>query len=100
MSPVKSDLGSARISSQLHVVGVRTRASTVKDQDSVSRRGVGSAVSTGQLWPASYWPGGRRGSRSSPPRLLKPLVNVATMSPELVTPATREMQLPPRRPVV
>jgi hypothetical protein len=28
------------------------------------------------------------------------LVNVATMSPELVTPAAREMQLPPRRPVV
>ena len=64
MSPRYSDRGRACASSQDQVVGVSTAPSTVIDHVSGAMRGVGSAVSTGQSLPASYWPGGRRGSRS------------------------------------
>src|SRR3954449_7485007 len=62
MSPRYSERGSACASSQLQVVGCSTRPSTVTLQVSGLIRGVGSAVSTGQSAPASYWPGGRRGA--------------------------------------
>src|SRR4029079_18102969 len=75
MSPSYPDDGSAWISPHVHVVGVSTSPSIANVHDAVSSFGVTSAVSTGQLWPVSYWPGGRRGSRSACARPLKPLVN-------------------------
>ena len=52
------------------MVGVCTNPSTRKVHVAVSSLGVASAVSTGQLLPVSYWPGGSLGSRSA--RLLVP----------------------------
>src|SRR5215218_10708914 len=69
ISPRYSDGGSACAWSQVHVVGLATRPSTLMLQVSGAMRGVGSAVSTGQSAPTSYWPGGSRGSRSR--RLLR-----------------------------
>jgi hypothetical protein len=77
MSPSYDDSGRAWISSHVHVVGVRTSPWTVKVHVAVSRSGVTSAVSTGQSSRASYWPGGRRGSRSARPRPENPRVNLA-----------------------
>ena len=47
MAPAYSEVGSACISSQVHVVGCSTSPSTVIVQRLVSTRGVTSAVSTG-----------------------------------------------------
>src|SRR5918993_662850 len=68
MSPRYSEPGRACASSQLQVVGRSTRPSTVMLHVSGVTRGVGSAVSTGQSVPTSYWPGGSRGSRCRRPR--------------------------------
>ena len=64
MSPRYSEGGSRCTSSHVQVVGSSTRPSTVMLHVSGAIRGVGSAVSTGQSLPTSYWPGGSRGSRS------------------------------------
>ena len=64
MAPWYVDLRRAWISSQVHVVGCSTRPSTRNVHVSVASFGVTSALSTGQSSPASYWPGGRRGSRA------------------------------------
>src|SRR6185312_10265283 len=64
IAPRYSDGGSRCASSQVHVVGSATLPSTVMLHVSGAIRGVGSAVSTGQSAPTSYWPGGRRTSRS------------------------------------
>ena len=74
MSPVNVDRGSAWISSQVQVVGVSTSPSTVIVQVAVSRRGVASAVRTGQPAPVSYWPGGSRPSGPSGRLRKKPRV--------------------------
>ena len=70
-------VASARIWSQVQVVGVSTNPSTVNVHDAVSSLGVASAVSTGQEWPVSYWPGGSRGSLWACPLPEKPLVKPA-----------------------
>src|SRR4051794_41796304 len=72
MSPRYSAPGSACASSQLQVVGSATSPSTVMVQVSGLIRGVGSAVSTGQSPPTSYWPGGSRGSLGARRRPRKP----------------------------
>ena len=46
-------------------------------QSAVSRWGVTSALSTGHSVPASYWPGGRRGSRAARFRPKNPRVTLA-----------------------
>ena len=74
MSPVYVDRGSAWISSQVQVVGGSTSPSTVIVQAAVSRRGVASAVRTGQPAPVSYWPGGSRPSGPSGRLRKKPRV--------------------------
>ena len=71
---MKSDRGRAIISAQFHDTFSSTRPSIVNDHVSVDSRGVASAVSTGQSLPASYWPGGSRGSRARRP--LNPRVKV------------------------
>ena len=75
MSPSYVDGGSAWISSHVHVVGVSTSPSIAKVHVAVSSFGVTSAVNTGHPRPVSYWPGGRRGSRSALPLPENPLVN-------------------------
>src|SRR5262245_35201090 len=63
MSPSYVEGGRAWISSHVQVVACATSPSTVNVQVARSSFGVASAVSTGQLFPVSYCPGGRRGSR-------------------------------------
>ena len=81
MSPEYEETGRAWISSQVQVVGCVTRPSTENDHDATSRCGVTSAFSTGHWSPASYWPGGRRGSRAALPRPKNPLVGFAITTP-------------------
>src|SRR5262245_47958660 len=76
MSPEYEDGASARISSQVQVVGCSTRPSTVKVQPAVSSRGVTSALSTGQSAPVSYWPGGSRSPAGRRPRPKNPRVGL------------------------
>ena len=64
----------------VHVVGDSTSPSIDIVQSPGAIDGVGSAVSTGQVVPASYWPGGNLGSRA---RLVKPRVTVLV----IVTPS-------------
>jgi len=70
------ELGRAWICSHVQVMGVETRPSMLKVQIAVSSLGVGSAVRTGHKLPASYWPGGSRGSRPAR-RPVNPRVNLA-----------------------
>ena len=76
MAPSYVDGARAWISSHVHVVGCSTSPSTRNVHVSVARRGVTSALSTGHWSPASYWPGGSRGSRSARRRPKKPRVVV------------------------
>src|SRR4051812_8211570 len=78
MSPRYSAPGSACASSQLQVVGFSTSPSTLMLHVSGVIRGVGSAVSTGQSPPTSYWPGGNRGSLAVRRRPRKPRVGPGT----------------------
>src|SRR3954451_24865965 len=87
MSPSYDDGGRVWISSQVQVVGVSIRPSIAKVHDAVSSFGVTSAVSTGQLRPVSYWPGGRRGSRSACARPLNPRVNFIARLPPPSSPS-------------
>src|SRR6185369_4179604 len=83
MSPLYVDGARAWISCQVHVVGFATSPSMPNVQVSVDKRGVTSAVSTGHSLPASYCPGGRRGSRAAFPRPEKPRVNRPIVPPLL-----------------
>ena len=64
MSPAYVEPGSRWICSQVHSCADSTRPSTRRLQVARSRRGLTSAVSTGNVDPVSYCPGGSRGSRS------------------------------------
>jgi hypothetical protein len=64
MAPSYVDGARACSSSHVHVVGRSTSPSIRNVHVAVSRRGVTSALSTGHWSPASYWPGGSRGSRA------------------------------------
>src|SRR3954464_15999828 len=61
MGPRDSEGGRAGASSQDQVDGCATSPSTLMLHVSGAIRGVGSAVSTGQSRPTSYWPRGTRG---------------------------------------
>src|SRR3954449_3776512 len=67
MAPRYSEPGSWCASSQVQVVGLATLPSTEMLHVSGAMRGVGSAVSTGQSAPTSYFPGGRPGARLRAP---------------------------------
>src|SRR3954453_3697191 len=96
MSPSYSDGARAWISSQVQVVSRPTSPSTVKVQAAGSRFGVGSALSTGQLDPVSYCPGGSLGSRADPPRPRNPRVILMAKLP-IATLADRKNTCPARR---
>src|SRR3954454_14854952 len=95
IGPRYSDGGSACASSHVHEAGCATFPSTLMLHVSGAIRGVGSAVSTGQSRPTSYWPGGSRGSRSRR-RPKKPRVVGPVMSEVLPTARVREPPEPYR----
>src|SRR4051794_14239879 len=88
MSPWKVDGSSAWISSHVQVFSRSTSPSTRNVHVSVASLGVTSAVSTGQLLPVSYWPGGRRSARSGWARPVNP--RVIFMRPFWPVPAPSE----------
>src|SRR3954468_10566012 len=95
MAPRYSEGGRACAASQDQADGGPTSPSPLMLHVSGAIRGVGSAVSTGQSRPTSYWPGGSRGARSRR-RPKKPRGVGPGMSEVLPTARVREPHEPYR----